>query len=95
MTVNVGSQTVVSAIVGAALSTALANLSSVHIEAPGADGQAVRVNHVLERVDVGWAFVLEHEHKAHATRGARVALLAVDYVLLVVALHSEAAWHGG
>ena len=93
MMVNVGSQTVVSAIVGAALSTALASLSSEHIEAPGADGQSVRVKY--ERVDVGWAFVLEHEHEAHATRGARVALLAVDYVLLVVALHSEAAWHGG
>ena len=94
MTVDVGSQTVVSAIVGAALSTALASLSSEHIEAPGADGQAVRVKHVLKRVVVGWAFVLEHQHEAHATRGARVALLAVDYVLLVVALHSEAAWHG-
>ena len=83
MTVDVGSQTVVSAIVGAALSTALASLSFEHIEAPSADGQSV-----LERVDVGWAFVLEHEHEAHATRGARVALLAVDCVLLVdCALH--------
>ena len=82
MKVNVGSQTVVSAIVGAALSTALASLSFEHIEAPSADGQ------LLERVDVGWAFVLEHEHEAHATRGARVALLAVDCVLLVdCALH--------
>ena len=77
MTVNVGSQTVVSAIVGAALSTALASLSFEHIEAPDADG-----------LDVGWAFVLEHEHEAHATRGARVALLAGDCVLLVdCALH--------
>eukprot|EP00964_Phaeocystis_antarctica_P041872 scaffold23974_cov53-Phaeocystis_antarctica.AAC.2 len=77
----------------AALSTALAGLFFEHIEALGADGQAVRVKHMLELVVVGRAFVLEHEHEAHATRGARVALLAIDHVLLVVAIDSEAPWH--
>ena len=39
---------------------------------------------MLEVIDVFRAFVLENEHEAHATHGARIALLAVDGVLLVV-----------